>query len=361
MKFSSLLAIAQPVCFGGLVVAACGGPATLAAPPLPTATFLLGVPPARVFTPDSLPIVALGKKLFFDKRLSRDSSISCGSCHIPEQAFAEPRRVSHGIGPNARIRNTPTLFNVAFEPLLDWDGRATTLEEQLLGVFSSNGDMGIDIGEAILRVRRDVTYDSLFRILFGKSADTEAVTKSIATFERSLVIGHSRFDRYFFAGDSTALSPAQQRGWRLFQNVGCAGCHKVLQIDPRGDGIAMFNDGRFHNLGIGYANGRMVDVGRYAVTRRADDWGAFKTPTLRNVALTAPYMHDGSLRTLVEVVDFYNRGGTPNPNIDAIMRPLFLAEPDQADLVAFLEALTSDVLRDENTVRNVWGAVRQLR
>lgn len=297
--------------------------------------------------------IALGERLFEDVRLSRDSTISCGTCHMPSHAFSEPRSVSHGIGERARKRNAPSLINVAvLRASFDWDGRAATLEDQLRGVFTVTGDMGIDLGEAVARVRNDAAYDTEFRRAYGGPPNVDVILDALVQFQRSLVVAESRFSRFYLGGDSTALTESEVRGWRLFRSsqAGCAGCHVPLP-DPGGLDIIVFGEIGFHNLGVGYDDGRMEDVGRYAVTRAPSDWGAFRTPSLLNVALTPPYMHDGSLATLEDVVSFYAQGGISNPNIDAVMVQRKLTEQDRADLVAFLRALTTEWLADSLAVR----------
>ncbi len=300
----------------------------------------------------STEMISLGRELFFDQRLSKDGSLSCASCHVPENAFAEPHAVSHGIGADARRRNTPTVLNSGLQRALDWDGRATSLEAQLYGVFARSGDFGIELSDAVAILRQNSRYRSLFLRTFGKGPDVDGLTRALSAFQRSLLAGNSRFDRFFFGGDSSALTLAERRGWGLFSSsrAGCSGCHAILFPDPRGRGVALFTDQRFHNLGIGYENGRMMDVGRYEATGEPDDWGAFKTPGLRNVALTAPYMHDGSIATLDDVVELYARGGVPNPRLDPVMRPRSLSDVDKADLVAFLKALSTEDLAAQAAV-----------
>jgi cytochrome c peroxidase len=323
----------------------------------------LGVIPPKWELPQSIALarVDLGRELFLDKRLSKDSTVSCSTCHIPEYAFAEPRPVSHGIGGNARKRNTPSIINSAFLPALDWDGRAKSLEDQLRGVFAVAGDMGIELGAALENILGDSRLATMFWRAFKRAPDTDGLVTAIASFQRSLVLGDSRFDRFLFGGDSTVLSPAERRGWVLFSGpkTGCGGCHVVLQPDPRGIGFALFTDHRFHNLGVGYAIGRTADVGRYAITGNIRDWGAFKTPSLRNVALTAPDMHDGSLRT--DVVAFYREGGMRNWNLDAVMIPRKLSASEESDLIAFMKALTSEALLREAAAGNESLAVRRAR
>lgn len=289
--------------------------------------------------------VALGRVLFADANLSRDSTISCATCHIPSYGFAEPRRVSHGLGPEARKRNTPTLVNVSvFRTHFDWDGRASSLVEQLRGVFTTSGDMGIGIDEAARRVRDDPEYSTAFACAYGREADVDALTDALVAFQRTLVAADSRFARFYLGADKSALSEAEVRGWSLFRSgrSGCSGCHVPLP-DPDGTGVLVFSDNRFHNLGVGFESDTFADVGRYAVTRNPLHLGSFRTPHLHNVAVTAPYMHDGSLATLEEVVDFYARGGNPNPNLDPALRRVDFTAQERADLVAFLRTLTVDM------------------
>lgn len=283
--------------------------------------------------------IELGARLFVDSTLSVDSTMSCATCHIPSRAFTESLAVSKGIGPLARRRNTPTLINLVLSPdHFDWDGRASTLSEQLLGVFSRKGDMGIDLPDVIHRLQVSLRHDSAFRRVFNRPADSVALLSALTAFQESLIERDSRFSRYYLGGDSTMLSISERRGFQVFRTVGCAGCHPPLP-DPRRPGVIMFSDTRFHNLGVGYISGRMKDLGRYEVTSRPEDWGSFKTPSLHNVSRTAPYMHDGSLQTLEAVVDFYDRGGIRNPNLDPVMVRRHLTPEQRKDLVAFLGSL----------------------
>lgn len=289
--------------------------------------------------------VELGRRLFFERLLSKDRSISCASCHQPAFGFAEPRKVSIGIGEDARRRNTPSVVNAKGALHLTWDGGAVTLEGQLRGVFSDRGDMGLSFAEVVKRLRASREYARLFREAYGSKPDAATLADAIASFERSLVFVDSRFDRYLFEGDTNALSAAEVRGWGVFKRSNCAGCH-VPNLTAQGSDVrASFRDYGFHNIGVGYSNGELLDLGRYEQTSVPADWGAFLTPSLRNVELTAPYMHDGSIRTLEDVVDFYARGGIRNPNIDVTITPLSLTIAERADLVAFLRSLTSETLR----------------
>lgn len=293
----------------------------------------------------------LGARLFRDSTLSLDSTLSCATCHVPTRAFAETRARSAGIGHQARMRNAPSLVNVTvFRSSFDWDGRAVDLEHQLTFVFSATGDMGLDASDVVTRLRHNPEYRAMFRQVYGRLPDEAGMVKALVAFEAGLVIGGSAFDRYYLNGDSTALSAEAIRGWGLFRRVGCAGCHVPLP-DPGGSGILAFSDDKFHNLGVGYKAGRMDDVGHFMVTHKAEHWGAFRTPSLHNVALTGPYMHDGSLKTLRDVLRFYVRGGQSNPHLDVVILPLSLSSRDLADLEAFLTSLTIEWLTDSAAVQ----------
>lgn len=287
--------------------------------------------------------VSLGKKIFFDKRLSSSSRTSCATCHNPNNGFAENKPKSFTDNGNRLERNAPSVLNSGYLATVNWDGRFSSLEDQISQPFSLEGDMGIEIGRAIEIIESSEDYDGLFESVFGRPVDRNAMADSLASFQRSLISANSRFDDYLFSGDEDALTLSEKKGYELFiGKASCIACHDIFHpsVNSLGGGIALFSDHRFHNLGVGYKNGRMSDMGRYWVTRRKDDWGAFKTPILRNVALTSPYMHDGSLPTLRSVIEFYNDGGIPNPNIAPGLRPLFLADSEIDDLVAFLRSLT---------------------
>jgi cytochrome c peroxidase len=304
----------------------------------------LGLPPVPVPNdPPTAESIALGRALFSSKRLSKDGTIACASCHDPQRGFADPRRFSEGVGGAKGKRQAPPVLNAAFAPVQFWDGRAPSLEEQAKGPIQN----ALEMAHTAEGVERDVAreFAPLFARAFGDPAVTlERIARALADYERTLVSGHSPFDRYAFGGDARALSPGALRGLAVFRDPeqgNCAACHRI------GERHALFTDGQFHNLGVGMnAEGELTDAGRYEVTKRDRDRGAFKTPSLRNVALTAPYMHDGSLKTLKEVVDFYVGGGNANPQRDPLLRPLTdLTKRDREDLVAFLEALTGEVPR----------------
>lgn len=274
--------------------------------------------------------VELGRLLYFDPRLSAGGTVSCASCHDPRNAFADPRPVSVGVHGRRGTRNAPTVLNAAYSPRLFWDGRAASLEEQSLGPITNPVEMANTYAGVEETLRAVAGYGAWFERAFGTpEVNIDRVSKAIGAFERTVLSGNSPYDRYK-DGDANALSDQQFRGLGVFVKKGqCAQCH----IDP------LFTDGLFHNIGAGM-EGSHPDTGRFQATGRDSDWGAFKTPGLRDVEKTAPYMHDGSMRTLEEVIDFYDRGGTPNRNLDSRIAPLHLTPRDKKDLAAFLRALT---------------------
>ncbi len=338
----------------------------------------LGLPPVPIpaDNPQSPEKIKLGDKLFHDKRLSSTGQVNCATCHDAKKAFTDsPLRVSEGINKLKGTRNAPTVINAAYFHKLFWDGREPSLEEQSKDPMVNPVEMGLPNHQPVLKlVRTDPEYAKAFKAVFGKSGEQltmEEVKKAIASFERTIVAGDSPFDHYYFGGDKKAMTPAQIRGFQVFMGQGrCVSCHTVEQDQ------ALFTDNRFHNIGIGInqmqkdvprlageflkakTQGGDVDkavlsdpktsnLGRFAVTDAVDDMGSFKTSTLRNIAMTAPYMHDGSLKTLKEVVVHYNNGGVTkkgervNDFLSGGIRPLNLSERQISDLVAFLGALTS--------------------
>jgi cytochrome c peroxidase len=257
--------------------------------------------------------VERGRELFFDKRLSRDRTIACSSCHDPERAFSDGRPVPIGVFNRLGRRSAPALVNRGYGRAFFWDGRAATLEEQVLQPMQDRNEMDMTLPEVSARVGLPI----------------DEVARSLATFVRSLLSGDAPFDR-FVNGDRAALTREQQAGLQLFRGkANCTACH----VGPT------FSDERFHNSGVAWRDGRMLDDGRFGVTGKTEDRGAFKTPTLREIARTAPYMHDGSLVTLSEVVDYYDRGGNTNPGLDPELRPLRLTDLEKKALVSFLESL----------------------
>lgn len=301
----------------------------------------LGLPPRVQGAGRGEDVIGLGRRLFFDPRLSASGETSCASCHDPAVAFSG--RVTVDSFRRVVGRKSPSLVNVAFAPILTWDGRFLTLEEQALQPIIDPNEMNSSV-EAVLRVlERDSMYVRQFRAAFGAAPNKQRMLTALAEYQRSLIAGNSPFDRYLFGGDEAAVSAEVKRGYRVFLKANCIQCHELFHesVHPLGGGEALFTDFAFHNLGVGFRDGAMSDVGRYQVTAELGDWGAFKTPTLRNASLTAPYMHDGSLLSLKDVVVFYNNGGIPNPGLDPAIEPLHLSNVEMDELVAFLESLTS--------------------
>lgn len=298
----------------------------------------LALPSERQATAES---IALGRKLFYEPNLSVDNTLSCASCHRPDKYFTDGQPVAIGVARQAGTRNTPSVLNAAYYPAQFWDGRAATLEEQAGGPIANPIEMNLPHDVAVSRLQADAGYREEFAKVFGAGTITmPKVVAAIAAFERTLLCGNSPFDRYQFGGEKSALSPAAVRGLAIFTNKekgNCATCHTI------GEGFAIFTDGKFHNLGVGMnAEGELTDPGRFKFSGHEADRAAFRTPSLRNVAKTAPYMHDGSLKNLKEVIDFYMGGANSNPHLDPQIRPLKLTAQERDDLLAFLESLTGE-------------------
>jgi cytochrome c peroxidase len=281
----------------------------------------------------------LGWLLFFDKRISSDSSVSCASCHSPQFAFTDGRPVSLGIGEQKGGRSAPSIINRVYGAAQFWDGRASSLEEQVKGPIANPVEMTSekDAKQAhegcVKRLRQVAEYRRRFKDVFGtEDFNIDHIAKAVATFERCVLSGNSAYDR-FKAGDKDALSEGQQRGMNIFfsNNARCDSCH---------DGAA-FTTNQFANIGIGMDKPN-PDLGRYNVTKNEADKGAFKTPGLRDVARSGPYMHDGSMKTLEEVVEHYNKGGVKSAWLHQDIRPLNLTVQDKKDLVDFLKALDGE-------------------
>jgi cytochrome c peroxidase len=290
--------------------------------------------------PDTLAL--LGRRLFFDVRLSRTGTTACASCHDPAYYFAEPRRVSISDTGRRGRRNAPSLVNVGFLPTLMWDGRFRKLEQQALGPFL-RGEMGITVRQAVQRLNADSDYVRLFYRALHRPPTADGMARALAAYQRSLTLGESRVERFLRTNDETILAPLERDGLTIFDTrAGCSNCHHLATppANPRPHAPLLLSDFRFHNLGIGYKSGWFTDPGRFALSHVEADLGAFRTPSLRNVARTGPYMHDGSLTTLEEVVEFYNAGGRPNPYLSPLIRPLLLTDYERAALVAFLRGLT---------------------
>lgn len=292
-------------------------------------------------------LIELGKRLFFDARLSRTGRTACANCHDPNHAFAEPRQVSIRDDGHRGERNAPSLLDIRYVPLLMWDGRFRSLEEQAFNPFRRNGELGREIGEAVRHLNADPEYLDLFQDALGHRPTAEGLTRALAAYQRTLTSGPSRFDRFQSTGDLGRLTSLEHEGFAVFNGKGrCAACHVIAGAGA--DRPELFTDFRFHNLGAGRPVGGYWDAGRYRVTRASGDAQAFRTPSLRNVTLTAPYMHDGGLATLEDVIDFYDRGGRPNPNLSPLVRPLSLTNRERHALVAFLQSLTDEDLEQSH-------------
>lgn len=278
--------------------------------------------------------VELGKRLYFDKRLSRDGTVACATCHDPKKGWTDQSPVSSGIRAQKGGRSAPTVLNSAYMEVQFWDGRAKSLEEQAKGPIANPVEMGFTHQEMVDRITGLEGYKPYFKKAFGDEViGIDRVAQAIASFERTVLTGNSPYDKWQ-AGDKNAMSAAAVRGHALFNDpkkANCAICH---------DGFN-FSDSDFHNLGVGM-DAKKPDLGRWEVTKNEKDKGAFKTPTLRNLADTAPYMHDGSEKTLKDVVHFYNVGGRKNQWLDGRIHPLGLTPSEEDDLVAFLGALNGD-------------------
>ncbi len=270
--------------------------------------------------------VNLGKKLFFDKRLSEDSTVSCASCHLQPMGFADNFQISPGVHGNLGFRNTPTLTNIGYAEIFFMDGGVPTLELQVLNPIENPDEMNMPVPQAIERMAAIPEYQQMALEAYDRPFDAFVLTRAIAAYERTLVSGNSKFDQEVYQGKNV-FSQSEQNGYQLFLDKGCADCHSGFN----------FTDNDFHNIGLYEI---YTDIGRKRVTILDSDEGKFKTPTLRNVELTAPYMHDGSLASLEEVVDFLNTGGETHVNKSSLIQPLNLTVSEKADLVAFLKTLT---------------------
>ena len=292
----------------------------------------LGLDSERVIPPDN-PLteakVKLGRRLFFDPILSVDGSVSCASCHHAEHGFSSPTRFGTGVGGKSTTRNPPALLNRAYGKVFFWDGRETTLEAQSLRPIADPSEMGGTVESAVTRLQESKSYQAEFAGAFPDGITATNLGRALASFERVLLLGDSRVDR-FHAGETKTLNERELHGLWLYESKGrCWRCHSGRN----------FTDESFHNTGVNWGK-NPVDLGRYAATKLEADRGRFKSPTLRGLTRSAPYMHDGSLATLEEVVEFYNGGGVRNPNLDPIVKPLELSKDEKANLVAFLKALS---------------------
>ena len=333
----------------------------------------LGLPtvPQPTNNPVTRAKVDLGRKLFFDRRLSLNDTFSCAMCHVPEQGFTS-NELAMAVGLEGRSvrRNSPTIYNTGYLTRLFHDGREETLEQQVWGPLLAHNEMANpSVGAVVNKIRRIPDYQGLFEQAFdGRGVGMETIGMAMASYERTLVSGNSAFDRWYYAKDERALTESAKRGFRLFSGkAGCSSCHTV------GDEYALFSDDKMHNTGMGYRESMGIkpekqkiliapgvyievdqaiiesvghpppsDVGLYEVTQNPHDRWKYRTPSLRNVALTAPYMHNGSFSNLRQVVDFYNEGGVANELLDARIHPLALNGQEIDDLISFLHSLTGD-------------------
>lgn len=277
--------------------------------------------------------IALGKQLFFDKRLSQDHSVSCASCHDPAKGWSNGEAFASGVGGQKGGRSAPTIINSAYSVFHFWDGRAGSLEHQALGPVENPIEMAMKLEDVEERLNQVEGYRSQFKEVFGTDRVTrDGIAKAIAAYERTILCGDAPYDR-FKQGDESALSEAAQRGMKVFfGKAQCSACH----VGPN------FTDNAFHNVGVGMDKPK-PDLGRFDQTGLEGDRGSFKTPTLREIARTAPYMHDGSMATLEDVIEHYAKGGIDNPQLDEGIFKLTLSQQEKADLVTFLkEGLSSD-------------------
>ncbi|MCI0547779.1 MAG: c-type cytochrome [Candidatus Rokubacteria bacterium] len=309
-----------------VVGAGCATPASV---PEPRVSELPPLPPDPADNPRTADKIALGKQLFFDKRLSRDGSASCETCHLRDKGWTDAEEFSVRVGGEKNTRHTPTLYNVGYQKLFYWDGRAPTLEANVLAAWRSQ--MGADPAAIAQRLEAVPAYRAEFQKVFGGPPTEDGIVKALAAYLRTLTSGHSAWDRYE-QGRASAVSPDAIEGYKLFTGKAqCVVCH----YPP------LYTDGLFHNVGLEQGKAR-PDPGRANVTKDAKDTGAFKTPTLRSVAISAPYFHDASARTLEEAVRYMASGGKPDPNKDPLLRPVSLTDQEIRQITAFLETLTSD-------------------
>jgi cytochrome c peroxidase len=285
------------------------------------------IPTDNPMTPEK---VALGRQLFFDERLSVDGTRSCYSCHVCEHGLTDGLPKAIGAENKQLTRSSPTLWNIGYHKEFYWDGRSPSLERQALAAWSG-ANMGAKPDEIVVKLNALQDYKSQFQTVFQNDATPENVVKAIAAFERTIISGDTAWDRWK-AGDNTAITMSAYRGWNIFQAIKCNNCH---------DGV-LFTDQQYHNIGIGM-DSKDPDIGRFKVTNKPEDTGAFKTPTLRDIANTAPYFHDGSAKTLEEAMDLMLAGGKPNEHLDKKNLEAHNILPEQrVDLLAFLKSLSVD-------------------
>ncbi|PYS70841.1 MAG: cytochrome-c peroxidase [Acidobacteria bacterium] len=319
------------------IIAGCNGktPETTASftpeiqplPPMLTTYEPMSIPPDNPMTPEK---VALGRQLFFDERLSVDGTKSCYSCHVCEHGLTDGLPKAIGAGNKTLTRSSPTLWNIGYHKEFYWDGRSASLEKQALAAWTG-ANMGAKAEEIVVKLNSLQGYKAQFQKVFQSDATPDNVVKAIAAYERTIISGDTAWDRYK-AGDQSAISQSAFRGSNIFIAIKCNNCH---------DGV-LFTDQQYHNIGIGM-DAKEPDPGRFKVTNKPEDTGAFKTPTLRDIANSAPYFHDGSAKTLEEAIDLMLSGGKPNPHLDKKnLQPQKLAPEMREDLLSFLKSLSVD-------------------
>ncbi|MGA8153229.1 MAG: cytochrome c peroxidase [Terriglobales bacterium] len=313
----------------------------------------LGLPPVPI-PPDNPPTaetIALGRRLYYDPILSVDGTVSCATCHSLQYGFADPKPVSEGVGKKKGTRQSPPVTNAAYFQVQFWDGRSPSLENQAEGPVQNPVEMANTLATVEHRLNADASYRAEFAKAWGAKPITyEMVEKSIASFERTVISGNSPFDRWKYGHDEKAANDSVKRGFVVFSSKekgNCVACHLV------GDKYALFTDNKFHNIGVGVDMGHISDPGRFSVTQNDADRGKFKTPSLRNIASSAPYMHDGSLKDVKQVIDYYIGAGNSNPNLDKEIHVLdFLTGEERADLQEFLNSLTGEMPPDVGPPEN---------
>lgn len=283
--------------------------------------------------------IDLGRKLFYEPLLSSDSSISCATCHLQEKAFSDGLPISIGVNGALGMRNAPTLANVGYSPLLFHDGGVGTLELQAQSPIFAVEEMNFSIAGFLERIEDNDTYRSMFQEAYKREPDAFGISRAIASFERTMISGESRFDRYYYQNDESALSEAEIRGMNLFMSseTKCESCHQ----------LPLFTNFEYENIGL-YTI--YADSGRARITHLTEDRGKFKVPTLRNVEVSSPYMHDGSMQSLAEVVAHFNSGGVNHENQSGSVQSLALTNQEQEDLVAFLRSLTDQSFLTDPTL-----------
>ena len=280
--------------------------------------------------------VVLGRRLFFDPILSRDRTLSCASCHDPRRAFSDGLAIAIGIAGRQGTRNAPSLINRGYGSVHFWDGRAASIEEQVLQPIENQEELDMTVEEVVARLKREKDYRELFQTALGSAEgriNADNMAKALASYVRTILSGDAPVDRYM-NGERDALSKRAREGLRIFRGKGnCTACH----LGPN------FTDEHFHNTGVAWRDGKLLDSGRFEVTSKQQDRGKFKTPTLREIDRTAPYMHDGSIATIEEVIEYYDRGGNPNPYLDVELRVLRLTAEEKEALLQFLRALSGNI------------------